>query len=187
MFSARIAIRLPASFIGSPLRISSTSWSRTCPRAGASSGCRTWDRPPRPFRARGWTGSSTLPSCTCRSRTRREACSLLPSRRVRRDSTEIHDDRFYLTVLLDALVASLPPEAGLLEPAERDLVGVAGGVVRPDEPVLELLGHPDEPGHVARVEVGGQPELGRVGAPDHLLLGIEREDRGPPPPPAAPP
>src|SRR5437660_9989395 len=85
---------------------------------------------------------------------------------------QVHDDRFHLGVLLDPLVASLAPETGFLEPPERDLVGVAGGVVGSDEPVPELLGHPDEARHVARVEVGGQPALGRVGAPDYLLLRV---------------
>src|SRR5919198_4276930 len=91
-------------------------------------------------------------------------------------SAQVHDDRFYLRVLLDSLVASLAAEAGFLEPTERDLVGIAGGVVGANEPVLEPLGHPDEACHVARVEVGGQPELGRVGAPDPLLLCVEGED-----------
>src|SRR5438034_11483390 len=89
---------------------------------------------------------------------------------------QIDDDRFYLGVLLDPLVASLAAETGLFEPAERDLVGVAGRVVGADEPVLELLGHPDEPSRVARVEVGGQPELRRIGAPDHLLFRVEHAD-----------
>src|SRR5438093_877520 len=56
---------------------------------------------------------------------------------------QVHDDRFHLGVLLDPLVASLAPETGFLEPPERDLVGVAGGVVGPDEPGLEALAHPD--------------------------------------------
>src|SRR5713226_3198100 len=91
-------------------------------------------------------------------------------------SSQVNDYALHLGVLLEALMAALAAEAGLLEAAERDLVRVAGGVVGADQAVLELLGHAHETRRVLRVEVGGQAEGGVVGAPDDLLFGVEEQD-----------
>lgn len=78
-------------------------------------------------------------------------------------------------VLRDAIQRSLPAETGLLDTAKR-----RGGVrdktrVDADHADLEVLRHAVHALDVAREEVPRQPDVGRVGQPDDLLLGLERE------------
>ena len=81
-------------------------------------------------------------------------------------------------VLLEALVSALPAEARLFEAAERRLRGRGHSVVDADGPVLELLHEPDDPPHVARVVVGGQPVYRVVGPTNDLVLVVEGHDGG---------
>ena len=64
---------------------------------------------------------------------------------------------------------SLTPPKGTFARADQPRVGA-------DDPVLELLGDPQQPRVVARVEVGREPEDRVVRELDRLLLGVERCD-----------
>src|SRR5437773_10078975 len=88
--------------------------------------------------------------------------SLMP--RTITSSADVDRHRLHLGVVLDSLPAALAAEARLLEPAEGNLVVVAGGVVHADQAVLEALAHPHHARQVPRIEVGGQAEGGLVGA-----------------------
>src|SRR5437867_8229152 len=162
MFSDRIAIRLPASFM-------ITSLSGFTRRLGEEAAHQRTQLAAAALRAHHPTlvvladghGNGDFP------------LALLAKVFVLRHgstSRQIYDHGFYLGILLDAFVPAFAPQPRLLEASERDLVGVAGGVVGPDQAVLELLGHAHEARHVLRVEVRGEPELGGVGAADDFLL-----------------
>src|SRR2546422_9159384 len=75
------------------------------------------------------------------------------------------------------LFRSLPAEARLLHTAERRDLGGDDADVGADDAGLHLLGDPEDAADVAAVEVARQPELGVVREADHLLLGLEADQR----------
>ena len=88
-----------------------------------------------------------------------------------------HDEVLHLQVLVDAVDGALPPEAGLLDAAERgDLVGDVAGV-DPDHARLERGGDPPDALGVAGEQVGGETELGVVGHAGRVGLVGEPDER----------
>src|SRR5438132_14327495 len=66
-------------------------------------------------------------------------------------------------VLVDAVVGSFAPEAGLLHAPERRHLGRDNPRVESDDTKLKALGHSQRAVDIARVEVGGQAVFGPVG------------------------
>src|SRR5512134_3362862 len=86
-------------------------------------------------------------------------------------------DVFGDQVFLDAVARALTAEPGLLDAAEgRHFIRYQAGVDA-DHSVFELLGDAEHASDVARIEVAGKPELGRVRGVDRFLLGRELEHR----------
>src|SRR5579859_3968804 len=79
--------------------------------------------------------------------------------------------------LLDTVLRAFAPDAGLLDAAKGGHLAGDEPLIDSDDAIFQSLGHaPDAPG-VARVEVGGQAELGVVAHRDDFLLGGEAGQR----------
>src|SRR5919198_4233379 len=88
------------------------------------------------------------------------------------DEHVLHFEEF-----LEAVLRALAAESGLLHAAERrDLRGDDAGV-RTHDAGLHLLRHAEDAADVAAVEVAGEAELGVVGESDHLIFGLEADQR----------
>src|SRR5215510_5498917 len=88
-----------------------------------------------------------------------------------------HAEILDLEVFVDAVLRSLPAEAGFLHAAERSLGGRDQAGIDPDDPVLQGLRDPRDAAEVAGVEVRGEPEFGVVCEADRLLLGLKAKER----------
>src|SRR5215471_5029670 len=109
---------------------------------------------------------------------RRCAISVDSAERLRFPGLDRHAEILDFEVFVDAVLRSLPAEAGFLHAAERSLRGRDQARVDPDDPVLQRLRDPRDAAEVAGVEVRREAELGVVRQPDRLLLGLEPEERG---------
>lgn len=69
-----------------------------------------------------------------------------------------------LQVLVDAVLGSLPAQAGLFDPAEGGLGDGQEALVDPHHAHLQRLGHPPDLAHVLRVEVSWQQRRRRTGS-----------------------
>src|SRR5438128_2127401 len=82
---------------------------------------------------------------------------------ARRSALESHRDVLRLQVLVDALVAALAPEAGLLDAAERRAGVGDHALVETHHAGVEALADAERPLEVLRVDVGDEAVLRVVG------------------------
>src|ERR1700753_2252513 len=78
-------------------------------------------------------------------------------------------------VVEDAVLRAFAAAARLLDAAERRHLGGDDAGVEAHDAVLERLGNAPAARQIARVQVGGESELGVVGHADGLRLGLEAE------------
>src|SRR4029077_21097418 len=91
---------------------------------------------------------------------------------LRCDAQILHFD-----VLLDAVLRSFAADAGLLHASERrDFVGDQTGV-HANHAGFDRFAHAPDAAYIARVEIGGEPELAVVRHRHALLFGLEAEQR----------
>src|SRR3954464_13521081 len=83
----------------------------------------------------------------------------------------------HFEIFLDAVLGAFAAEAGLFHAAERRHLGGDDAGIRADDAGLHLLGDAEDAADVAAVEIAGQPEFGVIGEPDHLVLGLEADER----------
>src|SRR5262249_9353386 len=114
----------------------------------------------------------------CASATTLSASTSASSGTRRRMSSPRHRDVLRLHELHLALVRALTAEAALLGAAKRPRRRGDEPAVEPDHAEVELLRPPHAAAEILRIEVGDQAVLGVVGAPHHLVLRLERLDRG---------
>src|SRR5690606_38335629 len=101
----------------------------------------------------------------------RKACR--PRLRLFEDVAHAHV--FDFDVIVDAVPAAFAPQAGLLDAAERHVLGGQYADVDAHHAGLQRLGSPEYPAHVAAVQIAGQAEFRGVGGGDGLLVGMEAE------------
>src|SRR5215470_13131901 len=82
-----------------------------------------------------------------------------------------------LGVVEDPVLGALPSHARLLDATERGHLGGDDPGVEADDAVLERLADPPGAGEVARVEVGGETELGVVRHAHGVGLALEAKER----------
>src|SRR5215831_18656545 len=90
----------------------------------------------------------------------------------------LHGDVLRLGELQQAVVAPLPSQPGLLDPAERRRRVGHDAAVDADHAGLQRLADPQRPPQVGGVEVGDQAVLRVVGPADHVRLVGEPHHRG---------
>src|SRR5687767_1116674 len=111
------------------------------------------------------------PPCSIGLRT--EATDAWDPARLRGEAwLEVHCHVLRLEELLEALVASLAADPGLLHATERCSGVRDHSLVEADHAGLEALADADGPLDVAGEQVGHQAVLGVVRALDRLLLGV---------------
>src|ERR1035437_5906140 len=84
---------------------------------------------------------------------------------------------FNLNIVIDAMVRTLTPQAGLLDAAKRHMLGRENADIDADHAVFECFADAEDASDIAAVEVAGQAKLGVVGGKDYFLLGLELEHR----------
>src|SRR5687767_7341412 len=89
--------------------------------------------------------------------------------------SQVDRDVFGLEVLLDALGASFPAKAGVLDPAEGRRGVRDYALVEAHHAGLQAFADPERALEIAGVDVGDEAVLGGVGGPYGLLLGAEGE------------
>src|SRR5690606_4009582 len=134
--------------------------------------CSAVEPVPRPRRM---PGRTCLAACSAAMRLKSSLltpCSPLPSA-----IEAAHHEIFDFGELLDAVARALATDARLLDAPKRCLGGGDEPRIDADHAVVERLGHAPHPAEIARIEIGGEPELRRIGEADHLLLVAEAEQR----------
>src|SRR5262245_8744597 len=137
-----------------------------------------WHSPALTMRTR--TSSCSGPRTSTSSRTSSSPVQTIPFIADSPRSSSRPDERLELAVGVHGEAAAVAADARLLEPAERRLGGLLGGVDG-DAARAELAGDPDAAPGVAAEHVVVEPELGAVGERHRLVLVLERQhdDDGP--------
>src|SRR5258705_12647783 len=82
-----------------------------------------------------------------------------------------------MEVVVNAFVAELAPDAGVIDPAPGRGRIEAVMIVDPDDAGLDAGGDAMRAGDVAGPDRRGEPERGIIGGPQRVRLGLGRRDR----------
>src|SRR4051794_40392602 len=82
-----------------------------------------------------------------------------------------------LEIVLDSVLRALAAHAALLHTAEGCDLDRDDAIVDADQAHLQRLGDAEHAAQVTGIEVAGKAHVRGVGEPDHLLLGLEPEQR----------